>query len=49
MREALAVPEDTLIVGLFMSVLSLPLCVSIAADFMAPEHSCSAHAPEDCP
>jgi hypothetical protein len=49
MKKALAVLRTILIIGLFMSGLSLPLCISIAADFMAPEHSCSTHAPEDCP
>ncbi len=49
MKKAATVLRAILIAGLFMSVLSLPLCASIAADFMAPERSYSAHAPEDCP
>jgi hypothetical protein len=53
MKKEMTFLQSILIVGLFvgffMTVLSLPLCISIAADFMAPEHSCSTHTPEDCP
>lgn len=49
MNQAMKTLRTLLIVGLFVSGLCLPLCISIAADFMAPEHSCSVHTPEHCP